>query len=56
MKLFRNNQPEKPVRKRKAKTNSWFHNQTKNSDALLDSSGVLNLLCICFRPFFNVEE
>ena len=37
MKLFSNNQPEKPVRKRKAKTNSWFRNQVKNSGALLDS-------------------
>ena len=37
MKLFRNNQPEKPVRRRKSKTTSWFRNQVKNSDALLES-------------------
>jgi hypothetical protein len=37
MKLFEKNQPEKPVRKRKVKTNSWFRNQVNNSDALLES-------------------
>jgi hypothetical protein len=37
MRLFERNQPEKPIRKRKAKSNSWLRNQVKNSAELLDS-------------------
>src|SRR5271157_2190104 len=37
MNIFGKNQPEKPVRRRKARSNPWFRDQVKNSGPLLDS-------------------